>query len=228
MHHKVPGRAACLLVAALAGACSLDPQQAARRYLASGNAYLSEEKIAEAIIEYRNAVQQDPLSFEARDKLGDVLAQVGDLGKAASELVSAADLRPEDPDVQVKAASILVVVRQPAEARGRAERALALDSEHVGAHLVLAQALAGLNDLDAAVEAAERAVALEPSQSGPYMALGALQMEQDQRLRALASLRRAVEVDGQSAVGGHVKVKKCGRPSTAVSGVSVWSGVASG
>ena len=29
-------------------------------------------------------------------------------------------------------------------------------------------------------------------------------------------------------VGGHVKVKKCGRPSTAVSGVSVWSGVASG
>ena len=31
-----------------------------------------------------------------------------------------------------------------------------------------------------------------------------------------------------TVVGGHVKVKKCGRPSTAVSGVSVWSGVASG
>ncbi len=32
----------------------------------------------------------------------------------------------------------------------------------------------------------------------------------------------------KAGVGGHVKVKKCGRPSTAVSGVSVWSAVASG
>ena len=197
-HPRVPGRVACLLVAALAGACSLDPQQAAQRYLASGDAYLSEEKISEAIIEYRNAVQKDPLSFEARNKLGDVLAQVGDLGNAATELVSAADLRPEDPDVQVKAGSILLVVRQPAEARDRAERALSLDPEHLRAQLLLAQALAGLNDLDAAVAAAERAVALEPTQSGPYMALGALQMELDQHARALESLRRAVEVDDQS------------------------------
>ena len=196
---QVSGSTACVLLAAWVGACNLDPQQASRRYLDSADAYLAQDKIAEAIIEYRNAVQQDPLSFEARDKLGDVLAQVGDLGNAASQLVSAADLRPDDPDVQVKAGSILLVVRQPAEARDRAERALALDSEHVGAHLVLAQALAGLNDLDAAVAAAERAVALEPTQSGPYIALGSFQMELDQSARALESLRRAVEVDDQSA-----------------------------
>ena len=193
-------RLACLLLVASVGGCNLNPQRASQRYLAGGDAYLSEDKIAEAIIEYRNAVQQDPLSFEARDKLGDVLAQVGDLGNAASELVSAADLRPEDPDVQVKAGSILLVIRQPAEARDRAEHALSLDAEHVGAHLLLAQALARLNDLDAAVAAAERAVALDPTQSGPHIALGSLQMDLDQHVRALASLRRAVAVDDHSAV----------------------------
>ena len=61
------------------------------------------------------------------------------------------------------------------------------------------------------------------------------------RVELYAAVRRSVYVEGWSEraaarrfgagprdVGGHVKVKKCGRPSTAVSGVSVWSGVASG
>ena len=60
-----------VLLLTWAVACTGDPQQASQRYVASGDAYLAEVKLAEAIIEYRNAVQQDPLSFEARNKLGE-------------------------------------------------------------------------------------------------------------------------------------------------------------
>ena len=48
-------RLAAVLLLGLVGACTLDPQKAAQRYVASGDEYLVEGKLAEAIIEYRNA-----------------------------------------------------------------------------------------------------------------------------------------------------------------------------
>ena len=189
-----------VLLLTWAVACTGDPQQASQRYVASGDAYLAEVKLAEAIIEYRNAVQQDPLSFEARNKLGEALAQAGDLGNATSAYVSAADLRPDDADAHVKAGSFLLVVGQQEEAHDRAERALVASPEHFRAQLLLAQALAGLKDFDAAVSAAERAIELEPNIGTPYVALGSLQMQLGERELVLEALSRAVELDDQSTV----------------------------
>ena len=191
-------RVGCVLSLLSTVACSVDPQRAAERYLESGDSYLAEEKLAEAIIEYRNAVRQDPLSFDARNKLGNLLAQVGDLGNATSQFASAADLRPQGPDAHIKAGSFLLVVGQPDEARSRAERALNMRPDHFRAQLLLAQAFAGLKDFDAAVSAAERAIELEPNLGSPYVALGSLQMQRGQRELALEALSRAVEVDDQS------------------------------
>ena len=50
------GIASVSLLLVLACACARDPQQAAQRHLGRGDAYLEEGKVAEAVIEYRNAV----------------------------------------------------------------------------------------------------------------------------------------------------------------------------
>ena len=114
--------------------------------------------------------------------------------------MSAADLRPDDADAHVKAGSFLLVVGQQEEAHDRAERALVASPEHFRAQLLLAQALAGLKDFDAAVSAAERAIELEPNIGTPYVALGSLQMQLGERELALEALSRAVELDDQSTV----------------------------
>jgi alpha-L-fucosidase 2 len=51
---------------ALISACSRDPQALKARYLASAQDYVSKGKIAEAALEYQNAVQVDPRDGEVR------------------------------------------------------------------------------------------------------------------------------------------------------------------
>ena len=52
--------AAVVALSALSGVgCSKDPEVAKREYLASGDAYFEQKKYAEAVVEYRNAIQQD-------------------------------------------------------------------------------------------------------------------------------------------------------------------------
>ena len=165
-------------------------------------------KLAEAVIEYRNAVQRDPLSFEARNKLGDLFAQGGNLLDGSSEFVRAADIRPEDPDAQSKAGELLLAVGQPELARDRAERALALAPEHFRAQLLLAQSFAGLGDLDSAVSAAELATALNPTSASAYVVLGAIRVQRDEREYALEALTRAIDVDAESIVPRRVALAR--------------------
>ena len=64
--------AALVAFSALSSAsCSKDPEVAKREYLASGDAYFEQKKYAEAVVEYRNAIQQDAKFGQARYKLAE-------------------------------------------------------------------------------------------------------------------------------------------------------------
>ena len=94
-----------ILVVAMAAtsACSANPEQVRQQFMDSGDAYVAAGKLPEAIIQYRNAVQQDPQFGAARAKLSEAYLGMGDRVNAAREMVRAADLLPSDPVVQVKA-----------------------------------------------------------------------------------------------------------------------------
>src|SRR5207245_2704457 len=81
--------------AAFAAGCRRDPIVAKTRYVHSGDRYADAGKYAEAAIEYRNAIQQDPLAADVREKLGDVLLKSGNFPGALGEFVRAADLRAD-------------------------------------------------------------------------------------------------------------------------------------
>src|SRR5262245_36695596 len=59
------------------GACSKNPEVAKKEFLASGDALVAQGKLSEAIVQYRNAVQQDPRFGEARLRLADTYAKQG-------------------------------------------------------------------------------------------------------------------------------------------------------
>src|SRR5690606_27893038 len=63
---------AILLAIGLGAGCSTDPAE----HVARGDAYVAEKKLAEAVVEYRNAFQQEPLLGEVRLKLARVYEQL--------------------------------------------------------------------------------------------------------------------------------------------------------
>ncbi len=178
--------------------CARDPHAEMLKYASSGDTFAAAGKLPEAVIEYRNAIQRDPRAGDVRLKLAEIYVQQGDRTKALDEFVRAADVLP-DASVQLKAGSILLIAGRFDDAKYRAERALADDPKNVGAQILLANALAGLRDLDGAVSELQQAIQLQPDRSATYSNLGALELGRGRREDAERAFARAVELDPRSA-----------------------------
>src|SRR6476659_11467584 len=113
--------AALLTCVALLGGCPKDPEVAKREFAANGDAYVQQQKYAEAAIEYRNAIQQEPKFGEARLKLADTYMKIGQGNEAMREYIRAADLLPNDPAAQIKAGQLLLMAGQFQDAQTRSE-----------------------------------------------------------------------------------------------------------
>lgn len=190
---RVP--AACAL-ALLVTACS-DSEQRLARHLERGRSHMSQGKVAEAVIEYRNAIKADPRSGEARFELAKALEGSGD-PQAAREYLRAAELLPNRPDVQLRAGALLLEWSRFEEARKHADTALAADPSLVDAQILRAFALAGLKDMEGAITELERASEGAPGDFRPYASLGAVEALSGDRAEAEAAFKKAVEADPAS------------------------------
>ena len=197
-----------ILLSALAGAsCSKDPAVAKQEFLVRGNRYFDQQKYNEAVIEYKNALVRDAKFAEARYKLAQTYDRLGDSLNAEREYVNAADLMPDDPEVQVRAGLFLAAAGRIEEAKARALKALAKDPKHLEAHMLLAQAIAGLRDIDGAITEIENAIRMAPGDERSYVQLGAFRLRQGQIAEAEKAYQEAVTLDPKSiyAVVGFAK-----------------------
>lgn len=181
-------------------ACSSDPQATAREHFERGEQQQAQNKLNEAIIEYRRAIQADPRLGQARLRLGDAYFQNGDGPNALREYVRAAELLPEDHEVQIKAAKLMLAAGQFTDARGIGERLLARAPDNVEAQVLIANALAGLQDWESAVDAFEKAVQIDPNRASTYSEIGAVQVARGDLVAAEAAFRKAVELDAKSQI----------------------------
>ena len=186
-------------------ACREDPQKAKVRFVASGDRFFAEKNYAEAIIQYRNAVAKDGSYGAARFKLGDAYEKSGDFRNALRELVRAADLMPADMTAQLRAGKLLIAVGQYPEAKARAIAVLEKNPTDVNALVIMANALAGMKDVDGAIEQIEGAIEAEPRLAFSYANLGMLQVREGQRAAAEQTFKRAVEVAPKS-VSAHLNL----------------------
>ena len=107
---------AAVVALAVAG-CS----RSAQSFVERGDAQLKNGNVAAAVLEYRNAVQKDPMLAPARQKLADAYLRQGNGAGALAEYVRAADLLPKDADAQVKAGSLLLLAGRAEDAKSRAD-----------------------------------------------------------------------------------------------------------
>jgi tetratricopeptide (TPR) repeat protein len=182
------------VVVAAAFACS-SPAEKKKAYLESGNRFAAENRLPEAAIEYRNAIEIDPRFAEARVGLAQTYARLGDHANALKEYVRAADLLPENTNVQLTAGAYLLLAGRPEEARARADAALKREPRNIEAHVLRGNALAGLKDFEAAVSEIEGAIQLDPGRSTTYTTLGAVEAVRGRREEAEQAFKRAVALD---------------------------------
>ena len=183
-----------LLGAAIVVAGCKDPAVKKQQYLESGNRYFDQKKYAEAIIEYRNAIGIDATFGQARKRLAEAYAREGNARGSFDEFVRAADLLPDDVDVQLTAGNLLLMSRHPQEALARADAALKVQPENIDGLVLRGNALAGLTSFDKALESIEQAIKLDPERGTTYASLGVVQGANGQRDEAEATLRRAVSL----------------------------------
>jgi tetratricopeptide (TPR) repeat protein len=186
-----------LIFAALAAmtACSRDPNVLKMRYFNAGNGYVESGKYREAILEYRRAIRADAGFGEARLRLASAYEHTGDDQNAYREYVRAADLLPDRVEVQIKAVEYLLIARRFEEARVRAEKILTRDPRSVDAQVLVGYALAGMTNLDTAIERLEKALIDAPNAGVALSNLGTLQLAKGDLQKAEQAFRRAVELD---------------------------------
>ena len=186
--------AACIAIGAATAACSRDIAVEKQSHFEAANRYASEGKHDEALIEYRAALQADPHFGEAHYRLGQIYERKRDIQNALGEYVRAADLLPNETDVQLAAASLLSLAGRFEDAKVRLEAVLAGDPRNVKALTLLGSALAGLRDLEGAIREVEKATALDPLEPGSHAALGVLRMAHKETARAEEALSEAVRL----------------------------------
>ena len=100
--------------------------------------------------------------------------------------------------MQIKASNLLLLAGRFDDAKARAQQLLARDPKNVEAQIVLANALAGLKDVDGAVAQIEDAIKSNPERSGTYANLGALELARGQTEAAGRAYKRAVDINPSS------------------------------
>ena len=183
----------------LAAACSRDPEATKRDHLRRGDQYLKDKQYSAAIIEYKNVVQADPRSGEGRRKLADAYLAAGEFDSGFREYIRAADLLPNDTDVQLTVGGLRLVGRQFDDARAIAEKILARDPSNVLALVLRANAIAGLKNPNDAVKDLEEAIKLDPAGSELYTNLGGIELQRNRLTEAEAAFKKATTIAPKSA-----------------------------
>ncbi len=186
--------AVCLASTAAGVTGCAKPEDQARNYTASGDAYAAKQQFKEAEIEYRRALAATPNAADVRYKLGRVYQERGDLVSAYGEYARAGDLDPSNLDAHLRAGTILLLGREFEAAATRAELVLKVDPRHVPAHILLGNAKAGLNDNVAAMRKIQEAINIDPSYAPAWTALGAVTFIGGRKADAAAGFKKAVEL----------------------------------
>ena len=181
---------------AVAG-CSQDPDVAKQEYMKEGDRFFEQKRYNDAIVQYRNALGVDGRFGEARQKLGEAYLQIGEPAPALQEYVRAADLMPDNTDVQLKATALLIATGQFEDARTRVAKVLASNPKNSRALVLMGNSLAGLKDFDGAIKQLEDAVKIEPSAAG-YATLASVQLSRGNQPDAESAFRRAVAAEPNS------------------------------
>jgi tetratricopeptide (TPR) repeat protein len=165
-------------LAALIGAagCRHDPQARKQHFMERGDGYFKDARYGEAVIEYKNAVREDPSFGDGYYRLGLALLRQGQWTQATQSLSRALLFTPDNLDARLRLGDMLVASGQFEDATTQANEVLKRDPENASVHLLLGQIQLQQKKYKEAEEEFRQASKREPLESVPHgnMALAEL------------------------------------------------------
>ncbi len=185
---------ACLLFGAIA--CGDDAERA-QAHLERADAYRAEGKPAEAIIEYRNALQRDPDSAAAHFGLAQAYLASREPAKAYWEFHETVRLDPSNLDARVAYGNFLLFGKeeQRVEALQQVDAVIAADPTRYDAYLLRARGLEALSRTAEARDAYEKALEVAPDEARVVASLAGYHVRQNERAEAQKLLERLVALE---------------------------------
>lgn len=184
-----------LLVAFSLTGCSQNPQARLNKFLQSGNRYLEQGKYAEAAIEYRNAIQADPKSADAHDRLASAYIKEANWDGAVKELEQTIALQPNNTRAQLNLGNILFAGQNLERAGQIASGLLQRDPNNADAHSLMANVAEARGRHDEAMTEIAKAISLKPDNAAFYLTRGVFESNADKLEAAEASYNKALELD---------------------------------
>src|SRR5271170_4555284 len=96
------------LVLMFLSSCSTDPNKQKLKYLNSGAKYLKQNKLQEAVVQFRNAIQIDPRFADAHYQLARAYLGLKNPEAAYRELMETVTLAPQNSEAQLQIATLLI------------------------------------------------------------------------------------------------------------------------
>ena len=183
-------------------AVALQPDNSQHRRILARTLRASDRR-TEAV-EQLSRVLNDLSPAQWWEELADDHLALGNLPAARAALERAAAAAPDHAAVRFRLGDVLLQLGEPAAAEEQLRAAIARRSDYAGAYARLAEALIAQNNGsadngDAAVDAARLAVALEGRYADHWRALGVVLRAHGALGEAVEALRRAHELDPESA-----------------------------
>ncbi len=194
----LPGTLIVLLVGTLLG-CN-GGEVSAQKYFQLGVAAEQKGDLATAVVQLKNALQQDPRYVDARWELCQVYIKMGKGAAAQKELERAQALGRTGTQASMSLVRVLLMQEKYKDALTEAQK-LADSDDKAGALVLKGQALTGLGRKDDAVKAFNQALESEPQNLDAKCGLGEIALAQG-RLEDVQKLTDAILAADQSNLHG--------------------------
>ncbi len=163
---------------------------AADKSFLKGNKFYTEQKYAEAVAAYEEAVGLDPGHWGYQLNLGLSLKKAGQPEAALAAFRKAAELNPESYSANKETGEALGMAKQFAEAKPFYEKAAALSPDDPDAQYNLGVCLVNTGESEAALPRFQKAVELKPDYAEAYYQMGTILIGQNKAAEACASLEK--------------------------------------
>jgi tetratricopeptide (TPR) repeat protein len=183
-----------VLIASLCG-CSGDPQKEKQKYLASGLGYTKKGQYDAAIVQFRNALRQDPRSVDTLNHLAEAYVANRQPREAYAALMEATAIDPNRNDVRLNLGRLYLSAGDFKKAEEQASLIVQQDANNAAAEQILGASLTGQQQNDKAIQVLQKAVQLSPSDASSFVNLGVSFARAGNRAEAEANFQKAIAVD---------------------------------
>jgi tetratricopeptide (TPR) repeat protein len=190
---------ALLLIAIASCSCS-KKEDSKETHLLRAKDYFAAAQYDKAETEYREVLRVDPADAAALRDLGIMYQDQGQSPQAVPLLRKAAELLPDDPDLQLKFGTNLLLQGQYDQAREAALRSLDKQPGREEALMLLANTAVGLKDIDETRKLIQDLREKDQDRPGYHLALGVLALAQKDQARAESEFNAALKLDPKSAL----------------------------